>query len=176
MKTSTKWLIFGGVFTSLVGALLHFAFEWSQWLPMALFAPVNESPWEHLKLAFWPSMLILLFEFNFVYKKESPKNFGLAKTIGILLMPTIILLIFYGYTAIIGTEILIIDILSFFVAVAIGQMVTYKLYNTTTISRRLTKWSSIALLVFAAFLIVFTFFPPHIPLFYDSSVGGYGII
>lgn len=47
MKRSSLFLIIGGIFISLVGAMLHFAFEWSNWLPIAIIAPVNESPWEH---------------------------------------------------------------------------------------------------------------------------------
>ena len=74
MKNSTKWLIIGSIFIGLIGPVLHFAFELTNWIPIAIFAPVNESPWEHLKLTFWPAMLILIFEFQYVYKKESPNN------------------------------------------------------------------------------------------------------
>ncbi len=37
--------------------LLHFLFEWSSYAtPVALIAAVNESLWEHLKIAFWPAL------------------------------------------------------------------------------------------------------------------------
>ena len=122
-------------------------------------------------------MFILLFELRFVYKKsEEPKNFFLAKVIGILIMPVVILVIFYSYTTLLGIESLTIDILSFYIAIVIGQLVTYKLYNISPISAKLSFYSSIALLVFAVVLIVFTFYPPSIPLFYDAEAGGYGII
>jgi hypothetical protein len=43
--------------------LLHFAFGWSgRWLPLALVAPVNESVWEHLKMAYWPLCELTLVE------------------------------------------------------------------------------------------------------------------
>jgi hypothetical protein len=54
MKNSIlKWEIIGIVFIVLAGGLLHFVFEWSgSWRPLAIIAAVNESTWEHLKLAF----------------------------------------------------------------------------------------------------------------------------
>ena len=40
---------------AFAGALLHFAFELSDyWKPMAFIAAVNESVWEHQKMFFWP--------------------------------------------------------------------------------------------------------------------------
>jgi len=47
----------GAAFVILVGSALHFVFDWTGgWRPAALFAAVNESIWEHLKLAFWPGL------------------------------------------------------------------------------------------------------------------------
>lgn len=54
--------IAGIFFISLSGSALHFVFEWlEEWPPVALIAAVNESVWEHLKLAFWPGMIYALF-------------------------------------------------------------------------------------------------------------------
>jgi hypothetical protein len=121
-------------------------------------------------------MLILIFEHFLVYKKDPPNNFALAKTIGILVMPIIIVAIFYAYSAILGTEILAIDIASFYIAIIVGQLVTYKLYNAAPRGENVNRYSVLGLITFAALTIIFTYFPPHIPLFYDSMHGGYGII
>ena len=41
------------------GTLFHFIYEWSGFHPLAgLFAPVNESTWEHLKMLFFPVLLL----------------------------------------------------------------------------------------------------------------------
>ena len=40
--------------TALAGTALHFAYDWCLSPLVGLFAPVNESVWEHLKLLFWP--------------------------------------------------------------------------------------------------------------------------
>jgi len=45
----------GAVFIILLGSMLHFTFELSGENPVVgVFSAVNESVWEHLKLAYWP--------------------------------------------------------------------------------------------------------------------------
>ena len=49
--------LIGAAFMIAAGSVLHFAFDWlGGWYPLALVAAVNESIWEHLKLAFWPGV------------------------------------------------------------------------------------------------------------------------
>ena len=54
MKRSlTLWQFFGFAFTSLLGTLLHFLYEWTGKSPLvAPFSGVNESTWEHMKLLY----------------------------------------------------------------------------------------------------------------------------
>ncbi len=81
-----KLEIWGIIFTIFLGVLLHFTFEWSNkfWL-VGMFSAVNESTWEHLKLAVIPAFLWMLIEL--IILKEKPKNFIFAKTKGIYSMP-----------------------------------------------------------------------------------------
>ena len=62
-----KYQVFSSIFAILLGSLLHFTFEWSNQNPLvAAFSSVNESTWEHLKLAFVPmfiSAIIRIFYF-----------------------------------------------------------------------------------------------------------------
>ena len=62
-----KFQIFSAIFGIVLGTLLHFAFEWSNKSNLiAAFSSVNESTWEHLKLAFFPmliSTIIRIFYF-----------------------------------------------------------------------------------------------------------------
>ena len=47
-----KWELYGILVLSLLGTVMHFVFDWSgQSAPVGAFAAVNESVWEHLKLA-----------------------------------------------------------------------------------------------------------------------------
>ena len=59
----------GILFTLIIGTLLHFTYEWSGENPfVALYSPVNESVWEHLKLLFFPVLLYTFFEIIVLYK------------------------------------------------------------------------------------------------------------
>jgi hypothetical protein len=52
------YTILGTVFAVFTGSGLHFLFDaLGQWRPVAIIAAVNESTWEHLKLAFWPMFI-----------------------------------------------------------------------------------------------------------------------
>ena len=120
-----KWELVGIAFITLLGSLLHFTFELSGGLaPVSVFSAVNESAWEHFKLGFWPAVLYGIIEFSFIRKHTS--NFLIAKATGIYLIPITIAVIFYSYYAIIGEEFLIIDIISFVIAIVVGQLVSYK--------------------------------------------------
>jgi hypothetical protein len=169
-----RWELIGIAVISILGSVLHFAFEWSgDWPPMGVIAAVNESVWEHLKIAFWPALFYALFEYPFF--KGLSKNFVIAKAAGIYVMPAAIVVLFYSYTAIIGGEILIVDILIFVVAVAIGQLTSYKMLTMRRLPPWLDKLGIAMVALLAVAMGIFTFYPPHLPIFRDPPTGAYGI-
>ncbi len=87
--------LIGMVFIIILGSILHFTFEWSGSQPIVgAFSAVNESVWEHLKLAFWPALLFMLIEYGLL--KKTANNFALAKTVAVYLMVLIIPIVFYS--------------------------------------------------------------------------------
>ena len=162
------------VFISLLGGLLHFTFEMSGFNPVVgAFSAVNESVWEHLKLGFWPAVLYAAIEYRQI--KKQTNNFFVAKTVVPYTIIVVVTAIFYSYTSITGESIFLIDITSFFVAVIIGQYISYRLLTR----EKLADWTekaALALFVLLGILfVVFTFYPPEIAPFQDPS-GEYGII
>jgi len=173
-KSALKWELFGIIFVFLLGALLHFLFEWSgESKAVGLIASVNESVWEHFKQGFWPMCLYAAIEYKFI--RGHVNNLLMAKAIAVYIIPVITGLVFYGYTSITGEEILIVDILIFLVAIVVGQLTSYKIMTLS----RLPKYANIISLIFiillASILMLFTFFPPHLPIFLDGNTGTYGI-
>jgi hypothetical protein len=165
----------GIVFIIILGSILHFTFEWSgSQAVVGVFSAVNESVWEHLKLGFWPAIVFALIEFK--YLKKATSNFLFAKTIGIYLIPIIIMVIFYSYTAVLGESLLVIDILSFVIAVIVGQLVSYRLLIGKTLQYNLDMVSLIALILLGFAFVLFTFYPPQFPMFQDPITGEYGIV
>ncbi|MCW4008670.1 MAG: DUF6512 family protein [Candidatus Bathyarchaeota archaeon] len=165
----------GIIFIIAFGSVLHFTFEWSgRQVAVGVFSAINESVWEHLKLGFWPAIVFALFEFTQL--RKTVNNFLLAKTVSIYLIPTVIIIIFYSYTAILGESILAIDILTFIIAVIAGQIVSYKLLTGKKLAPKLSVVCLIALLLLALAFVLFTFYPPRLSLFQDPVTGEYGII
>jgi hypothetical protein len=175
MKRSIlKWELIGIAIISMLGSFLHFAFELSgDWPPVGVIAAVNESVWEHFKIGFWPALFYGLFEYG--YLKKRTNNFFIAKATGIYAIPITIAILFYSYTAIFRQEILLVDILIFVIAIAVGQLISYRLLT----SNRLPSWCSILGAIFIILLgisfAVFTFIPPHLPVFFDANTMSYGI-
>lgn len=51
-------IIIGIIFISIIGTLLHFMYEFSGHNKIvSLFAAVNESTWEHIKIALTPTFI-----------------------------------------------------------------------------------------------------------------------
>jgi len=172
-KYVLKWEISGIVFVFLLGALLHFVFEWSgESRIVGLFASVNESVWEHFKQGFWPMCLYAAIEYRFLRGRVN--NFLTAKAVAVYVIPIVTGLVFYGYTAIIGEEILIVDILIFLVAIVVGQLTSYKIMTSVNLPKYTNVVSLIFIILLALILILFTLYPPHLPIFLDGS-GFYGL-
>ena len=164
----------GTIFIIFLGSALHFTYEISGKLPIVgAFSAVNESVWEHLKLAFVPSLIWLLIEY--LPLRKQTHNYFTAKMLGTYLMVIIIPIVFYSYTVFSGKSIFAIDISSFVVAVVIGQILSFKLLTYKQLNQNLNKIAVAAIIVLALAFIVFTFYPPQLGIFRDSVTGKYGI-
>jgi hypothetical protein len=166
--------IVGTIFIVFLGSALHFTYAWSGSNPLVgAFSAVNESVWEHLKLAFWPAlfwMLIAMFPLRGVVR-----NFFSAKAVGAYIMVILIPAVFYSYTAFTGKSIFAVDITTFIVAVIIGQSVSYKLLEHGESSKSAQGVAIAAMVLLAIVFIVFTFYPPQLPIFRDPNTAQYGI-
>jgi uncharacterized membrane protein len=165
--------IAGTLFIIFLGTALHFTFDFSGKNPIVgSFSAVNESVWEHLKLPFWPALLLMLIEIYPLRKEVS--NFFAAKAIGLIVMIVIIPAVFYAYT-VFTEEILAVDIATFMIAVVVGQVISYKLYKKDTPSKRTEIVALIVITLLAIIFVTFTYYPPHLSIFQDSNTGQYGI-
>jgi hypothetical protein len=174
-KKILSWEMWGILFISLAGALLHFTFELSGDLtPMAVISGVNESTWEHFKIGFWPAFIWAFIEY-FVFGKKT-KNFLFAKGISFLVMPLVIAGLFYGYTWIFKIESLAIDIVIFIIAIAVAQIVSYRMI---LIQREKIAGNIVGAILIVAGLIMYStlsYNAPKCPIFKDPVTGGYGIV
>ena len=151
---------------------MHFIFEWSGGNALiASFSAINESVWEHLKLLYFPMLLTLIIGY-FHIGKNVP-NFLCSKTVGIITSMLFTIIFFYTYSGVVGTNIAIIDISSFFVATILGEYVAYKLMNS---SFKCNKNVSIfVLMLIGIYFIIFTYSTPKLGIFKDPITGQYGL-
>jgi len=168
-----KFTIFSIIFVWVLGTLLHFAFQWSgNNLFIASFSAVNESTWEHLKLLFYPMLLTTIM--GYFYLGNDVTTFLCARTYGIIISLIFTTIFFYTYTGILGTNIDFLNISSFFIAVLIGEYISYRLMLTNFNCNKSKALIILGILLFS--FIIFTYFPPKIGLFKDPITHKYGII
>lgn len=168
------WEMTGLIFVTIVGTLLHFVYKWAKQNKVAgLVSPVNESVWEHLKLLFVPMLLFSIVEY-FAIGNQFP-NFIAAKVTSIVFGMLTILVVFYTYSGIAGRHFLWADILTFFLGVAAayayGRRIIICQADAGTVSQCMAIMIALVLVVSFA---VFTFYPPHVPLFLDPVSKTYG--
>ena len=138
---------------------------------VALFAAVNESTWEHLKLAFWPAIIFATIAYLIYFRKEL--NFCLAQAIKLFSMPAIIIILFYGWRYFFPDN-FIYDISIFVLAVAVGHIFAYKI-EAAKRDQGLKLPSAILIVLLLISFSLFTYFPLKSFLFQDPVNGGYGI-
>ena len=169
MQKKNSILIFeiiSTIFVMVLGTFLHFTYKWSNNnMLVGIFSPINESIWEHLKLMFFPMLITIII--GYLYKGKDIDNYLSSKVIGTIVMLSFTIVFYYTYSGILGTNYTGVDVSIFFIAVALGQYVSYKLMKTKFHGNNIT--ATIILLVLLLCFVIFTFFPPNIALFKDLS-------
>ena len=153
------WIAF--FLTALAGAGLHFVYELCPLPIVGLFAPVNESVWEHLKLFFWP---FLAAAFVLTRGQADGQRAWSGFLLAELLMPLLCMGGFYTLTAGFGVEALWVDLALYTVTMAAGFRLAYRRMLDGT-----AAWAAgvlvIAVGLYGAALILFTMAPPELPVF-----------
>lgn len=166
--TMARYEFFGAVFIILLGSALHFTYDASgQFGVVGVISAMNESVWEHLKLAFWPSLIWtgLLVTFG----RHRIRNFWVGRASALLLPPLLIAFGFYAYTAALGHHALAIDLALFVLAVLAGQLSAMLIYCLAAMTGRIQMISGFVILTSSLAFAVLSFVPPELPLFIDQS-------
>lgn len=174
MKKNLFWWTFSAfATTSLLGTLLHFVFDWSGGnVLVAPFSAVNESTWEHMKLAFFPMVAFAIFQ-RIWYKKVA--NYWQIKTVAILIALFLVPALFYTVKGVVGKVPDWVNIVEFFVVLLAAYGWEY--LHFLQLGKAVKSW--ICLLVLAVIAVafgVFTFFPPNLAIFVDPVTLGRGIV
>ena len=151
----------------------HFLYEISNHNKyVALFAAVNESTWEHIKLALTLTLLWSLYV-GFVYGMS--ENYFVAKSLSLLSIIIVMPAIFYFYTKFTKKNILIVDILSFYVVIILSQYIFYHIISLDPFGFIYNYFGVILLFVIFGIFMTATLLPFKNFMFKDPISNKYGI-
>ena len=160
------------IFISCFGTLAHFFYDWTRHNRIVgLFSAVNESTWEHIKIALTGAFFWSLID-GFLY--GSDPNYFPAKLISLLVITITIPTIFYSYRHFTKKSILSIDITLFYIAILLGQLSFYGILFIPDAPHVLQYLSCIGLFIFFGCYMTLTLEPLKTSLFKDPINGKYG--
>jgi hypothetical protein len=159
----------------LLGSVLHFLFDWTKHTRfVAFFCAVNESYWEHIKIAIWPVFLLQIVLFSLGgYQLPS---FVPAATIALYSIPVSMVGLVFIYKSVAKRNILWLDISIFFVCIAVAQSIFVLLLGQLAPTPGTVVLSSLFLSGLIVAFLLFTFRPPREPdVFLDPIKKDYGL-
>ena len=156
-----KRFVFAYLLTALAATGLHFAYVWLPLPLVGLFAPVRESVWEHLKLLFTPFFLSAFFLGRW---EEDKTKFWSGMLAALLAMPVVLLGSYYTLSAGFGLRALWLDLLLFYLTLALGYALGYRLVRS---GRAIGSAGGLVIAagLYGAALVLFTYAPPELPIF-----------
>ena len=173
-KRLFRWELGGFFWTAAAGTLLHFVYGWSGGsAAAAVFAAVNESVWEHMKLLVMPAFLFTALQvwvLGEIYP-NIPAVRAITIPFGALLIPVL----YYTYTGALGLQAAWMNLVIFYLSAAIMFWLDYRLLRTGLPAFSWAQLLGVALLWGLVFVFVWcTFRPPELPLWQDPVSGTYG--
>lgn len=165
MKYSLKTIeIISFIIASLLGVILHFIYGWSGENAVAgLFFPVNESTWEHLKLIFFPILLVSIGEY-FIFHTQYD-NFICVKLLSALLAMVLTVVCFYTYQGVYGKNSDVMNILIYFLSMGAAYRFSYRALSRNKGCRLPSTACYWGFVILCFVFFIFSLFPPHIGLF-----------
>ena len=166
------FLIFSVIIISIVGTLSHFLYDISNHNKViGLFSAVNESTWEHIKIALTPTLLWGLLD-GYLYGANA--NYFLAKFVSLFVIIILMPLLYYGHKAIIKKEIFILDIISFYIVIITSQYLFYVLLRIDPVPYVINYLSCTGIFLLFGGYMIHTLMPAKSFLFKDPITNKYG--
>lgn len=154
-----KNIILGMFPVAILGTLSHFVYGLSgENRFIGLFFPVNESTWEHMKLAFFPMLLFTMYVSS---KSFSKMGYSISLMLGILSATWLIPVLYYSYTGILGFSRSWLDIGTYYVSLILSTVLILhiaKHYDDN--HKRVYNILCVCLLLQTLAFWIFTYKPP----------------
>ncbi len=162
MKQLSRGVLLTFAAATIAGACLHFVYDLLPNAVTAVFSPVNESIWEHLKLLFWPLLVVALRHTRGAGREERG-----PWALAILAAEGGMLLLGYGYHVLLGGESVAVSIGIYVLMMALAFFLAGRMSRPAVCARG--ELLSFLVLVLGCCIVLFTFLPPDHILFVDFS-------
>ena len=161
-----KHSFWGWLLVSLLGTALHFLYEWSgERLWAAPLSGVNESVWEHMKLLALPVLAWSAAQ----GRQRISSNFWAVRAVSLLAGLGSIPVVYYTYTGALGISADWFNITIFFLAAGAAYYLEARAFQREASCPIPSGLSFGLILLIGLLFVLFTFYPPGIPLFADPS-------
>lgn len=169
-----KIKIINVVFLFLLSFLWHFVYDWFPNNIFALFFPVNESIWEHMKIIYFCLFMGSILEFV-LCKKNNIKinNFYIEAMVKSILGVIFYLIIFVPFYLWLG-ESMLISISLMLITYIFMEYIGYKILIGEEMNINILP--VIIIVLGCIMFVILTFYPLHNFLFFDEVKFGYGIL
>ena len=170
-----KIKIIGVIVIFVFTVLYHFLYELLPNPVFAIFFPVNESIWEHMKLLYSGLLSWGIIEYFILKKKQIPyKNYVSTLFITMITSIMIYLIMYLPLYNAFG-ENMIISITLLIIVIIIEQILSYYLLNYSKENKTLNKVSILLIVLGYVTLTSLTYNPPRNYILYDTVENKYGI-
>ncbi len=169
-----KMILINTIITFLLCFLTHFAYTILSNNFSAIFFPVNESIWEHMKMLYTTILLAGIIEYFFLKKWHlNYHNLILSTLTASLISIPIYLAIFLPFYYNLG-ENMIITFIILFLTILLVNYIAYKIESLPIIPYEKVI-SIIFIIIVYVIMAILTFKAPHKEIFFDTEEEKYGI-
>ena len=155
-----------------LGSLAHFLYELSHKNKiLGIFTAVNESTWEHIKIAITPTLIWSLVD---GYLFGDNPNYFTANLASLLIITFFLPFVFYSYTRLSKKSLLFVDILTFLVAIILAQVSFFAIIDLQPLPYWAVYLSIVGTFVFFGAYMTLTLMPLKQTIFKDPVTHQYG--
>ncbi|MBQ9018763.1 MAG: hypothetical protein IJ097_00440 [Bacilli bacterium] len=160
------------IIISIIGTLSHFMYDITNHNKIiGLFTSVNESTWEHIKIALTPTLLWSLID-GIVYGTNP--NYFIAKCVSLIIIIILMPTLFYGYKSIFKKDSFIVNILIFYIVIIFSQLAFLYIISIEPLNFIYKYISCIGIFFIFGGYMIHTLMPAKNFLFKDPISNNYG--
>ncbi len=178
MKTQfEKWIYISvPLIVSLSAAGRHIYNLTNQAEILAPFVSINKSIWEYLKTLVFPILMFWAAAYFARYRLKITREAAITgATLSALMAPVMTVMLYYFYICAFGVYSKVIDFLIVVFSVMTSQFTTHHICVNMYPSKRQSVRAFMIIIIMISVVILFTYYPPKLPIFMDPETGTYGI-